>query len=56
MLDIDQKIYQLDPLLCPKCQDKIRDITFIEEADFQAIWLSFFSNLTVRPTSLSTYF
>lgn len=26
-----QKIYQIDPLLCPKCQETMKVISFIEE-------------------------
>ena len=28
-----QKIYEVDPLICPKCQGKMRIISFIEELD-----------------------
>jgi hypothetical protein len=28
-----QKIYHVDPLLCPKCQGTMKIIAFIEEAD-----------------------
>ena len=28
-----QKIYEVDPLICPRCKDKIRIISFIEDAE-----------------------
>jgi hypothetical protein len=28
-----QKIYQVDPLLCPKCQGDMKIVAFIETAD-----------------------
>ena len=28
-----QKIYEVDPLVCPKCSGEMRDIAFIEDPD-----------------------
>ncbi|MBW1955388.1 MAG: hypothetical protein JRI83_06640 [Deltaproteobacteria bacterium] len=28
-----QKIYEVDPLTCPKCQGKMRVVAFIEDPD-----------------------
>ena len=28
-----QKVYEVDPLICPKCQGKMRIIAFIEDAE-----------------------
>ncbi len=33
-----QKVYEVDPLLCPKCQGTMKIISFIEDLDIIEKW------------------
>ena len=37
-----QKIYEIDPLLCPRCQGAMRVIAFIEDEGSTAVFLGGF--------------